>query len=247
MNNDPFFILGAPRSGTTLLRDCLRLHPRLECPEETHIFRWGDPFGTHMYQRHYKGSKLFDKHRELDGVDHFGFHYALKHCRNRRKLMDWYGQAYLEARDNPDGRWFEKSPQNVYGVLLIAEFYPAAKFLHIHRHPLNVVSSLIEGKVMRKHDLWGAISSWIESAMVLRQFKKINRPLIIDIPYEDFTASPGDWVKKIMEFVGEDPASIDLTKLNTHREKNKYKKILSQQQIEQVLQATENYRADYGY
>ena len=71
MNNDPFFILGAPRSGTTLLRDFLRLHPRLACPEETHIFRWGDPFGTHMYERHYKGSQLFRKHREMDGVDNF--------------------------------------------------------------------------------------------------------------------------------------------------------------------------------
>ncbi|MGI9285422.1 MAG: sulfotransferase family protein [Pseudomonadales bacterium] len=247
MNSDPFFILGAPRSGTTLLRDVLRFHPRLECPEETHIFRWGDPFGTHMYERHYKGSQLFKKHREMDGVDNFGFNHALKHCQSRKKLMEWYGRDYLRARGNPDGRWFEKTPQNVYGVLLISEFYPNAKFVHIHRHPLNVVSSLMEGKVMRKHEIWGAISSWNESAMILRQFRKINEQQIIDVPYEDFTVKPADWVRKILEFVGEDFASINQKKLKTHREKNKYRKILSKEQIELVLNATEDYRADYGY
>ncbi len=247
MSNEPFFILGAPRSGTTMLRDALRLHSRLECPEETHIFRWGDPFGTQMFYRHYKGSKLFAKHREMDGIDNFGFHYTMQHCPSRRKLMDWYGREYLAARGNPEGRWFEKTPQNVYGILLLAESYPDAKFVHIHRHPLNVVSSLVEGVVMRKHDILGAISSWNESAMILRQFRKIDQQRVLDVPYEGFTAEPGVWVSKILEFVDEDVASINLKKLQTHREKNKYAKVLTQEQIVVVLQATEDYRADYGY
>ena len=42
----PFFVLGCVRSGTTMLRDALRMHPHLACPEETHFFRWGEPFGS---------------------------------------------------------------------------------------------------------------------------------------------------------------------------------------------------------
>lgn len=247
MNNEPFFILGAPRSGTTLLRDALRLHPRLECPEETHFFRWGDPFGTQMYFRHYQGSKLFNKHREMDGVDHFGFHYTMQHGASRKHLMDWYGKEYLKAMGNPEGRWFEKTPQNVYGILLLAESYPDAKFVHIHRHPLNVVSSLIEGVVMRKHDIAGAISSWNESAMILRQFRKIDQRRLLDVPYEEFTSDSGIWVTRILEFIGEDAAAVNFKKLKVHREKNKYKKVLTNEQIAVVLKATENYRADYGY
>ena len=56
-DNTPFFILGCVRSGTTLLRDILRIHPRLESPEETHFFRWADPYASPRYERNYVGVK----------------------------------------------------------------------------------------------------------------------------------------------------------------------------------------------
>lgn len=35
----PVFIVGCPRSGTTLLRNLLRSHPELAIPEESHVVR----------------------------------------------------------------------------------------------------------------------------------------------------------------------------------------------------------------
>ncbi|MGD8487298.1 MAG: sulfotransferase, partial [Chloroflexota bacterium] len=35
----PVFIIGSPRSGTTLLRLLLDAHPRISCGEETHFLR----------------------------------------------------------------------------------------------------------------------------------------------------------------------------------------------------------------
>src|SRR6185369_10132715 len=35
----PIFVIGAPRSGTTLLRLILDSHPRISCGEETHFLR----------------------------------------------------------------------------------------------------------------------------------------------------------------------------------------------------------------
>ncbi|HNE26739.1 MAG TPA: sulfotransferase, partial [Pseudomonadales bacterium] len=64
LDNTPFFILGCVRSGTTLLRDILRIHPRLESPEETHFFRWADPYASPRYERNYVGVKLFKNHRD---------------------------------------------------------------------------------------------------------------------------------------------------------------------------------------
>ena len=37
-SGSPIFIVGCDRSGTTLLRDLLRSHPRLTFPRESHIF-----------------------------------------------------------------------------------------------------------------------------------------------------------------------------------------------------------------
>ena len=92
-DNTPFFLVGCVRSGTTLLRDLLRAHPRLECPEETHFFRWADPFGSARYRRMYVNSGLMKRHRELDGVDEYTFRYTLNVAKNRREMMEAYKQS----------------------------------------------------------------------------------------------------------------------------------------------------------
>ena len=39
MTDGPLFVIGCPRSGTTLLRLILDSHPRISCGEETHFLR----------------------------------------------------------------------------------------------------------------------------------------------------------------------------------------------------------------
>src|SRR5262245_40208202 len=134
-DNTPFFILGCVRSGTTMLRDFLRLHSRLECPEETHFFRWADPFGSPRYDRNYIAMKIFDQHRKMDGISNPEFFEAKDQANDRKEISDAYGRMYLKARNNEVGRWFDKTPQNIYGIFLISHLYPDAKFIHIHRHP----------------------------------------------------------------------------------------------------------------
>lgn len=247
MDNTPFFILGSVRSGTTLLRNVLRLHPRLECPEETHFFRWSYPLGTKRYENSYLGAKLFREHRELDGVDHFDFFYQLKTCPDRKALMDWYGQEILKVAGNPSGRWFDKTPQNVYGTLLLSEYYPASKFVHIHRHPLNVVASVLKGEVMPEGELRGGINYWNESMAILSQFKKLAPDRIIEVKYEHFVDAPAAELSQILKFIGEDVDEFPIRKVKTHREKNKYKKVLTPEQVSEVMSCTEKYRSLYGY
>ena len=207
-DNTPFFVLGCVRSGTTLLRDILKLHTRLESPEETHFFRWADPYASPRYERNYVGVKLFKNHQEIDGVSESEFHASRFFARNRRDISDFYGKFFLEAKNNVDGRWFDKTPQNVYGILLLGYMYPNAKFLHIYRNPLNVVSSLKEGRVMAKHEVKGGINYWLESMIMINEYKKIpgGKERFLEIKYEDLVSEPNPEVTKILEFINEDPA-----------------------------------------
>ncbi len=154
----PFFILGCVRSGTTLLRDVLRLHPGLICPEETHFFRWGDPFGTPRYDHPYIKNAPIRKQREMDGISDYEARICLKLSWDRKELANGYAHLYAQKIGRQGARWFDKTPQNVYGILLISSLFPDAKFIHIHRNPLNVVTSLLQGKVMPVHPLKGAIN-----------------------------------------------------------------------------------------
>lgn len=247
MKDNPFFIIGAPRSGTTLLRNVLRLHSRLECPEETHFFRWADAFRSPRYRQYYANSPLFNRHREIDGIDNFAFQFRLQQGVSRGRMQDWYGDEFLRVRGNPDGRWFDKTPQNVYGILLISEYYPRARFIHLHRHPLNVVASLVEGKVMPPHDLTGAVNCWLETMMIMRQYKACNAERVLDVSYERFTENAASVIQSILEFVDESDTTMPYDKINVHQEKNKYRQILDDNEVEQVLKLTEAYRPEYGY
>lgn len=242
----PFFILGCVRSGTTLLRDLLREHPRLECPEETHFFHWGDPFGTPRFASYYN-SKAFQQHRALDWISDEEFAALLQSCESREHLAYAYGQRFLQQIGREGARLFDKTPQNVYGLFLIHAVYPDARFIHIHRHPLNVVASLKEGKVMPPQTLWGAINYWKESALLLDQFRRYRPDLLLDVPYENLVTDPDATLAGILGFVGEDSALLPSQAGKTRPEKNRYREQLSAAEIRLVLDRCEPFASRYGY
>jgi hypothetical protein len=246
-DNTPFFILGCVRSGTTMLRDMLRLHPRLECPEETHFFRWADPFASPRYKRNYIAMKIFGQHRKMDGISHADFFSMEAESADRRELSDRYGQHYLRARGNEGGRWFDKTPQNIYGISLISYQYPDAKFIHIHRHPLNVVASLVEGRVMAKHSVKGAINYWLEAMILIHEYKKTGAQRVLELPYEAVTRDPATELQKLCAFIGEDFSLIDGAAIRTHEEQNHYKKVLSEPEQRYVLDRAAPFLSLYGY
>lgn len=246
-DNTPFFILGCVRSGTTMLRDFLRLHPRLECPEETHFFRWADPYSSPRYDRNYIAMKIFDRHRKMDGISNLAFFEAKDRSADRREMSDSYGQLYLRAQNNSTGRWFDKTPQNIYGIFLISHMYPEAKFVHIHRNPLNVVASLVEGRVMAKHSVKGAVNYWLEAMILIQEYKKIGGHRLIELPYEELVKNTLCELKKLCDFISEDVTLLDAAAIQTHEEQNNYKKILSADEQQFVLDRTALFRSLYGY
>lgn len=246
-DNTPFFILGCVRSGTTMLRNFLRLHPRLECPEETHFYRWADPFGSPRYEKNYITMKIFGNHRKLDGISNRDFYEVQSSARDRREISEAYGQLYLESVGNKSGRWFDKTPQNIYGLPLLSYHFPHSKVVHIHRHPLNVVASLVEGKVMARHSVKGAMNYWMESMILINEYKKTHSIQLYEISYEKVSVNPTVELNKLFDFLGEDFRLVDHRNIHTHPEQNKFSKILSQDEINQVLNFCEDFMNRYGY
>lgn len=243
----PFFVVGSVRSGTTLLRDLLRQHPNLDCPEETHFFRWADPFGTRAFESNYVRRALFKRHRELDGVDNFDFFYNLQQGPDRKHLMDSYGELFLKARGTPGIRWFDKTPQNVYGMLLLCGYYPDARFIHIHRHPYNVVTSLRRGRMLEEQELRGAINFWKESMIIMQQFRKGFPDRLLEVGYESLVSDPQQIVNEILEFIEEAPFTLDLETAEVHEERNCYLDHLDSAEIATIDQHCAELMQAYGY
>jgi hypothetical protein len=109
----PIFIVGAPRSGTTFLGDCLAAIPDISYHFE--------PVATKAATRYiYQGEW---------GMTKAKFFY--------RQVYGWLMRQHLDA----DLRFAEKTPQNCFIIDFLSQAFPNAKFVHIIRDGRDVALS----------------------------------------------------------------------------------------------------------
>jgi hypothetical protein len=243
----PFFVLGCVRSGTTMLRDALRMHPNLACPEETHFFRWGEPYGTEAMSRSLSNNAVLKKHREIDGITEPEFADLLRQCGSRAELYTRYMALYLQRKKPGAMRWFDKTPQNVYGALLAASSMPRSKFIHIVRDPINVVASLRIGRIVKVENLTGACNYWNEAVQIVGGLKRAYPARVFELRYEDFVAEPESQLKLLLDFIGEPFDAKWFTQLNTRQVDHKDEGVLSDAEQAVVRRACAQGRRRYGY
>ncbi len=243
----PLFIIGCVRSGTTLVRDLLRRQPGVICPEETHYFRYGEPFRTGAHKQPLRNSKTLQKHREIDGIPPEDFERMLAQSRSRGELMYRHVDYMAKARGLENYKWFDKTPQNVYGLPLIRAEFPKARFLHLIRNPLNVVASLKLGKVMKVTDIHGACNYWIEAVSIIREMSPSMSDRILEMKYEAFVSDPVASMERLLEFseLGCDPGLY--SEADARQERNQFRDILSSREQQTVLRRCGPLAQTYGY
>ena len=242
-----FFILGSVRSGTTLLRDLLKAHPKLNCPEETHIFRWAEAFASNDYMHVNKVADTLIKHRQMDGVNEADFQRILEQSTDRKDFMLNYLHLFEQASATKGLRFFDKTPQNVYGLSLIRGYFPNAKIVHIVRNPLNVVSSLKQGKVLLPQTLTSAINFWKESVMIINTLKPLLGGDLFELSYETLTHQPQRQMNALFEFLDEPTVNYSTSINKVYQARDNYHNLLSQTEIATVCQQLQPWMDHYGY
>lgn len=243
----PFFILGCVRSGTTFLRDVLRRHPNLASPEETHFYRWPEPFGTQAYRKVLLNNKILIRHREIDGISEPIFRKILDRSISRGDLYRRYCHRYIEIKKPGATRWFDKTPQNVYGAAMLTSEFPGSKLVHIVRNPLNVVSSLIIGKIMHVPDIVGACNYWIEAIEIMKVIKRAYPGLVYEIKYEDLTANIDIELPRLLEFLGEEYNVAHFEDVKVEPMHHDHKKIFTQDERDWIEKLCGKLSEPYGY
>ncbi|MFC1976014.1 sulfotransferase [Chloroflexota bacterium] len=111
------FIVGAPRSGTTLLGDVLDLHPQ--------VGRWYEPY---FILDHYFYDALHDCRTATDATDEVKAYIS--------SAFDYYRR---KCRCNIV---VDKSPRNSLKIPFLREVFPQARFIHILRDGRDVTLSI---------------------------------------------------------------------------------------------------------
>lgn len=243
----PVFVVGSPRSGTTLFRNLLRQNPAFLCPEETHLFRWNEPFASTDYQRLMEDNETLIYHRELDGVTREEYARILGSATNKGDLFSRY-LGFLQAKRGLDDNviYIDKTPQHVYSLALIRRFFPDMKVIHVVRNPLNVVTSLMRGRDFAVQSLPGALSYWLEAVGLIDEYLQDSRFNIIEVQYEELVGQPAIEMRTICEFLEVGPFSgFDLSIVSSGRDR--FQEFLQSQQVSYILEQSKKLGQKYGY
>lgn len=203
MKIKPIFILGAPRSGTTLLASMLASRNDVIALPEMHyihnLLRDEILFGN------------LDKKYIFDTIKkHFMF-LDLDIAKNDEEIMSLIGETFKETVLNILERynqkyysknykyWVEHSPHNHYFFSILRYYFPNAMFIHIVRDGRAVYSSTIEQIWGYKDIITGAIT-WKQNVEECLLVSKINSEKVFTIKYEDLTSEPEKSIKKICTY-----------------------------------------------
>ena len=214
----PVFVLGMPRTGSTLIDRILSSHPEVTSMGELGCFKEAMKVVTG-----YGGGE--------------GFHEHFYAQRDRNIDLDRLGQLYLQAASPThfEGRWFiDKYPMNFMDLGLMAEALPDAKFIHTIRDPLDTVFGNYKqlftlGFYHYSYDLKEAAEYYLLYRDLMAFWHDRCPGRILDVVYEDNIADPEgnarrmldyldlDWDDRVLRF-HENAAPVDTASLSQVRQ-----------------------------
>ena len=201
----PVFIVGFPRSGTTLIEQMVSAHSRVTAGGElTYLVDLAETAP-----------------RQLESP--LGFPEALSelwmgdHCDDLDDLRDHYlRRAARDGLTGPEAAWFtDKMPLNETYLGLIALLFPASPIVHVVRHPLDSVLSAFSHQLTHgsfcAYSLEGAAAHYALVADLVEHYRAEVPMTYLRVRYEDVVEDPEPSLRRIMDSLdlALEPACLD--------------------------------------
>ena len=228
----PIFILGFPRSGTTLVEQTLSAHPKIAAGDELPLIHeitaimprmLASPLG---YPEALAELWMGDQREGLDN------------------LRDYYLQKVRQMGVLREGaaRFTDKMPLNETHLGLIALLFPEAPLIHVLRHPLDIMVSAFSNQFTHgffcAYELETAARHYVRVMDLVEHYRAEMTLRYLPIRYEDIVADQEASVRAMLAFVGED---FDKACLTFH-ENRRYARTASYAQVTEPLYERSGYR-----
>jgi len=228
----PIFIVGFPRSGTTMVEQTLSAHPRISAGDELPFVNDITGLMPRMlnsplaYPEALADLWMGDQREGLDN------------------LRDYYLQRVRQLGIvEPGEAWFtDKMPLNETHLGLIALMFPDAPIVHVLRHPLDVVLSVFSNLLTHGFHCANALETIAQHYVLVMDLVEHYRREVtlkyLPIRYEDIVADQETNIRRILTFVG---VPFDKRCLNFH-ENMRYARTASYAQVTEQLYDSSRYR-----
>jgi hypothetical protein len=243
-SESPIFIVGPPRSGTTILFTSLISYDKFYGPNhETGVFLIRNPYTIRM---HPMPEKLFERN--------------IIKAKSMAELID---RAIKWFKKNNSIYFVEKTPNHCLYFRSIFKTFPNARIIVIIRHPLDSIGSFITNSsfIPQGKSLKASINYWLKCANKIIKMQADRRVKIIR--YEDFVSNT-KILKEVILFLDPNYKEFMIRKKVTHmytgkkgfelldkpftkRRINSYKLIFNKNQIDKIWNKVEKTACHFGY
>lgn len=187
--DSPVFIVGFPRSGTTLLEQMLDAHPKLQSMDENPFF-----------------NRLADKLKRhdpslLSGLDALDQH----DCDELRKSYLLMVSQKIPRRW--DAQLVDKNPLNMLWLPMIHRLFPQARIIFAMRHPCDVILSCYMQN-FRAAILGAACATlprlaaaWVQAMELWLADQQLMQPNVLVSRYEDLVGDVAGQAARIAQFL----------------------------------------------
>jgi tetratricopeptide (TPR) repeat protein len=187
----PIFVLGMPRSGTTLTEQIIASHPD--------VYGGGElPDFPEMTRYDIAGTGVIFPHNML-ALDQRG--------------LAILAEKYLAAlrRHAPSSRHItDKTPANFCAIGLIHVMLPNAKIIHVNRNPVDTCLScytqlFMHGAQIQTYDLAELGQYYVDYARLMEHWRSVlPEGAFLDVRYEDIVADLEGQARRMIDFCGLD-------------------------------------------
>jgi hypothetical protein len=199
-------IVGAPRSGTTLLRFMLDAHPDLAIPPETGFLTLGHSLpgvGGQVRERFFEAITHFPP--DAPAWDDFGVSrhrlWALLQATTPFTIAGGYRafyRAYAERFGKP--RWGDKTPLHCLHLTTIQQVLPEAHFIHVIRDGRDVARSLRQTWFSPGREVETLAEYWMTCVTTARRHAAQCRHYL-ELRFEDLVHAPATVLARVCRFI----------------------------------------------
>ncbi len=220
----PIFVVGAPRSGTSVLAWCLGQHPNVFPVPESN---WMGDFAANVAIGYQIGAARGDysifsamdvRDDELFAAFGRSIHdLILRHRadlqrkREARSTVLKIEPRWLEAASTaagPKGRWVDGTPEYSLHIYALRKLFPHALFIHLFRDAPAVVRSMLNFHRVSGTKLVAneeeAYNYWLQRVKACLKAEQAYGPSVIHrLRYSTLVENPESAMRSLLDFVGE--------------------------------------------